>query len=77
MKLPDQKSLISSVILAVIGFVIVNFALSSLQLSPALLFAAGLLIGGVVVAAMSSGDVEEAEVKTKNTLCWQSSLSCK
>ena len=65
MKLPDQKSLIFSVILAVIGFVIVNFALSSLQLSPALLFAAGLLIGGVVVAAMSSGDVEEAEVKTK------------
>ncbi|MBB1295441.1 MULTISPECIES: RNA recognition motif domain-containing protein [Pseudoalteromonas] len=65
MKLPDQKSLISSVILAVIGFVIVNFAPSSLQLSHALLFGAGLLIGGVVIAAMSSGDVEEAEVKTK------------
>ena len=65
MKLPDQKSLISSVILAVLGFVIVNFALASLQLSPALLFAIGLLIGGLVVAAISSDDVEEAEVKTK------------
>lgn len=65
MKLPDQKSLISLVILAVIGFVIVNFALSSLALSPGLLFAVGVLVGGIVVAALSSSVIEEAEVKTK------------
>jgi len=65
MKLPDQKSLISLVILAVIGFVIVNFALSSLALSPGLLFAVGVLVGGLVVSALSSGVAEEAEVKTK------------
>lgn len=63
MKLPDQKSFIFSVILAVVGFVIVKFA--SLALDPALLFGAGLLIGGLVIAAMSSVSSEEAEVKTK------------
>jgi len=65
MKLPDQKSFILSVILAVVGFVIVKFALESLELDPALLFAVGLLIGGIVIAAMSSDGVVEAEVKTK------------
>jgi len=65
MKLPDQKSFIFAVILAVVGFVIVKFALASLALDPALLFGAGLLIGGVVIAAMSSVTTEEAEVKTK------------
>ncbi|ALS31648.1 MULTISPECIES: RNA-binding protein [Pseudoalteromonas] len=65
MKLPDQKSFILSVILAVVGFVIVKFALKSLELDPALLFAVGLLIGGIVIAAMSSDGVVEAEVKTK------------
>ncbi|MGP9669770.1 RNA recognition motif domain-containing protein [Pseudoalteromonas sp. AOP31-A2-14] len=65
MKLPDQKSFIFSIIIAVLGFVIVKFALSSLQLDSALLFAVGLLIGGLIIAAMSSSGVEEAEVKTK------------
>ncbi|WP_338367446.1 RNA-binding protein [uncultured Pseudoalteromonas sp.] len=65
MKLPDQKSFVFSIILAVAGFVIVEFALGSLALSPALLFGAGLLIGGVTIAAMSSEGGEEAEVKTK------------
>jgi ABC-type transport system involved in cytochrome bd biosynthesis fused ATPase/permease subunit len=65
MKLPDQKSFIFAVILAVVGFVIVKFALASLALDPALLFGAGLLIGGLVIAAMSSVSTEEAEVKTK------------
>ncbi|MGO2167348.1 RNA recognition motif domain-containing protein [Pseudoalteromonas sp.] len=65
MKLPDQKSFIFSIIIAVLGFVIVKFALSSLQLDPALLFAVGLLIGGLIIAAMPSSGVEEAEVKTK------------
>ena len=65
MKLPDQKSFIFAVILAVVGFVIVKFALESLALDPALLFGAGLLIGGLVIAAMSSVSTEEAEVKTK------------
>tara|TARA_R110000822_G_C14960863_1_gene456117 strand:- start:22 stop:501 length:480 start_codon:yes stop_codon:yes gene_type:complete len=65
MKLPDQKSFILSVILAVVGFVIVKFALKSLELDPALLFAVGLLIGGIVIAARSSDGVVEAEVKTK------------
>ena len=65
MKLPDQKSFIFAVILAVVGLVIVKFALASLALDPALLFGAGLLIGGLVIAAMSSVSAEEAEVKTK------------
>ena len=65
MKLPDKKSFIFAVILAVVGFVIVKFALASLALDPALLFGAGLLIGGLVIAAMSSVSAEEAEVKTK------------
>jgi len=65
MKLPDQKSFIFAVILAVVGFVIVKFALASLALDPALLFGVGLLIGGLVIAAMSSVSAEEAEVKTK------------
>ncbi|WP_418607729.1 RNA recognition motif domain-containing protein [Pseudoalteromonas sp. US3C1013] len=65
MKLPDQKSFIFAVILAVVGFVIVKFVLASLALDPALLFGAGLLIGGLVIAAMSSVSAEEAEVKTK------------
>ncbi len=65
MKLPDQKSFIFAVILAVVGFVIVKFALASLALDPALLFGAGLSIGGLVIAAMSSVSAEEAEVKTK------------
>jgi len=65
MKLPDQKSFLFSVILAVLGFVIVKFAFSSLALDPALLFGAGLLIGALVIAALSSTASEEAEVKTK------------
>ncbi len=65
MKLPDQKSFLFSVILAVLGFVIVKFAFSSLALDPALLFGAGLLIGALVIAALSSTSSEEAEVKTK------------
>ncbi|WP_404342233.1 RNA recognition motif domain-containing protein [Pseudoalteromonas mariniglutinosa] len=65
MKLPDQKSLILSVILAVLGFAVVKFAFASLTLDPAFLFAAGLLIGALVIAAMSSAGIEEAEVKTK------------
>ena len=65
MKLPDQKSFIFSVVIAVVGFVIVQFALGSLELDPAIVFAVGLLIGGLVIAAMSSDVLEEAEVKTK------------
>ncbi|TMO24452.1 RNA-binding protein [Pseudoalteromonas sp. S4492] len=65
MKLPDQKSLLFSVILAVLGFVVVKFAFASLALDPALLFGAGLLIGALVIAALSSTSSEEAEVKTK------------
>ncbi|WP_372761634.1 RNA recognition motif domain-containing protein [Pseudoalteromonas sp.] len=65
MKLPDQKAFILSVVLAVVGFVIVKFALASLALDAALLFGVGLLIGGLVIAAMSSESTEEAEVKTK------------
>ncbi len=65
MKLPDQKSFIFSVVIAVVGFVIVKFALGSLELDPAIVFAVGLLIGGLVIAAMSSDVLEEAEVKTK------------
>lgn len=65
MKLPDQKSFLFSVILAVLGFVVVKFALASLALDPALLFSAGLLIGALVIAALSSASSEEAEVKTK------------
>lgn len=65
MKLPDQKSFLFSVILAVLGFVVVKFALASLALDPALLFGAGLLIGALVIAALSSTSSEEAEVKTK------------
>ena len=65
MKLPDQKSFLFSVILAVLGFVVVKFALASLALDPALLFGAGLLIGALVIAALSSESSEEAEVKTK------------
>ncbi len=65
MKLPVQKSFLFSVILAVLGFVVVKFALASLALDPALLFGAGLLIGALVIAALSSASSEEAEVKTK------------
>lgn len=65
MKLPDQKSFIFSVVIALVGFVIVKFALGSLELDPAIVFAVGLLIGGLVIAAMSSDVLEEAEVKTK------------
>ncbi len=65
MKLPDQKSFLFSVILAVLGFVVVKFALASLALDPALLFGAGLLIGALAIAALSSASSEEAEVKTK------------
>ena len=65
MKLPDQKSFLFSVILAVLGFVVAKFALASLALDPALLFGAGLLIGALVIAALSSASSEEAEVKTK------------
>jgi len=65
MKLPDQKSFLFSVILAVLGFVVVKFAFASLALDPALLFGAGLLIGALVIAALSSTSSEEAEVKTK------------
>ncbi len=65
MKLPAQKSFLFSVILAVLGFVVVKFAFASLALDPALLFGAGLLIGALVIAALSSTSSEEAEVKTK------------
>ncbi|WP_462179272.1 RNA recognition motif domain-containing protein [Pseudoalteromonas gelatinilytica] len=65
MKLPDQKSFLFSVILAVLGFVVVKFAFASLALDPALLFGAGLLIGALVIVALSSTSSEEAEVKTK------------
>ena len=65
MKLPDQKSFLFSVILAVLGFVVVKFAFASLALDPVLLFGAGLLIGALVIAALSSTSSEEAEVKTK------------
>ena len=65
MKLPDQKSFLFSVILAVLGFVVVKFAFASLALDPALLFGAGLLIGALVIAVVASTSSEEAEVKTK------------
>lgn len=65
MKLPDQKSFIFSVILAVVGFVIVKFALQSLELNAALLFGVGLLLGGVFISAVSPKNAEEAAVKTK------------
>ena len=65
MKLPDQKSFLFSIIIAVLGFVVVKFAFASLALDPALLFGAGLLIGALVSAALSSASSEEAEVKTK------------
>ena len=65
MKLPDQKSFIFSVVIAVVGFVIVKFVLDSLELDPAIVFAVGLLVGGLIIAAMSSDVLEEAEVKTK------------
>ncbi|MBW4968244.1 RNA-binding protein [Pseudoalteromonas sp. CR1] len=65
MKLPDQKSFVFSVVIAVVGFVIVKFVLDSLELDPAIVFAVGLLVGGLVIAAMSSDVLEETEVKTK------------
>jgi RNA recognition motif-containing protein len=65
MKLPDQKTLIFSVIIAVVGFIIVKFAFASFELDPAQLFAAGLLIGAVAISVISSEVNEEAEVKTK------------
>lgn len=65
MKLPDQKSFIFSIVLAVVGFVVVKFAFASLAFDPAVLFGIGLLIGGVVIAAISPSVTEEAEVKTK------------
>ena len=65
MKLPDQKSFIFSVILAALGFVVVEFALASLTLSPAILFSAGLFIGAIVIATVSSEGTDEVEVKTK------------
>ncbi|RZF95447.1 RNA-binding protein [Pseudoalteromonas sp. CO302Y] len=65
MKLPDQKSFLFSIIIAVLGFVVVKFAFASLALDPALLFGAGLLIGALVIAVVASPASEEAEVKTK------------
>ena len=66
MKLPDQKSFLFSIIIAVLGFVVVKFAFASLALDPALLFGAGLLIGALVIAVVASPASEEAEVKTKS-----------
>ncbi|ATC92914.1 RNA recognition motif domain-containing protein [Pseudoalteromonas tunicata] len=65
MNFPNQKSIISSVILAVVGFVIAEFLLSSLALNGSVFLALGLLIGGLVVASLSTADVEEEKVKTK------------
>ncbi|MFP3367652.1 hypothetical protein R0J93_28900, partial [Pseudoalteromonas sp. SIMBA_148] len=64
MKLTDQKSFILSVILAVVGFVVVDFALGRLALKPALLFGAGLLIGAIAIDAISADVNEEAEVES-------------
>lgn len=65
MKLPDQKSFIFSIVLAVVGFVVVKFVFASLAFDPAILFGVGLLLGGIVIAAISPSTTEEAEVKTK------------
>ena len=61
----QQKSLVTIIILAIIGYVVVQFALSSVLTSPSLSIAIGILLGGLVVSFSSNTTVEQKE-KTKS-----------
>ena len=63
MNLPNQKSIIVAVVLAVIGFFIAEFVLTNL-LSASVLFAIGLLVGAFIAASLNT-PIDEAKVKTK------------
>jgi len=68
MKLPNQKSLLITFILAILGYIVAEFVLTSV-LAPSLLFALGLLIGGLVLASISESKPQapgelKAETKT-------------
>lgn len=64
MKSSNQKSIIFSIILAIIGFVLAEFLLASVLTNPAIALALGLLLGGIVISFIST-DEDESKIETK------------
>ncbi len=63
MNFPSQKSIILSVLLAIVGFVLIT--VTSFTFDPAILLAVGLLVGGLVISSTSNSVVNDAETQTK------------
>lgn len=64
MKSSNQKSIIFSIILAIIGFVLAEFLLGSVLTNPAIALSLGLLFGGIIITFMSANE-DESKIKTK------------
>ncbi|NOU53084.1 RNA-binding protein [Pseudoalteromonas sp. JBTF-M23] len=68
MKSLSQKSYLITVILAIIGFIVMQLLFSSIQVSTPIVFAIGIIIGGFAVAFSTSqppsGDKSEVTTKT-------------
>ena len=54
----QQKSLIIIIIISLLGYVVAQFALSSVLTSSSLAIAIGILIGGVIATFSANGDTE-------------------
>jgi len=57
----QQKSLIIIIIISLLGYVVAQFALSSVLTSSSLAIAIGILIGGVIATFSANGDTEKKE----------------
>ncbi|AIY64457.1 RNA recognition motif domain-containing protein [Pseudoalteromonas piratica] len=57
----QQKSLIIIIIVSLLGYVVAQFALSSVLTSSSLAIAIGILIGGVIATFSANGDTEKKE----------------
>ncbi|SFD63768.1 RNA recognition motif domain-containing protein [Pseudoalteromonas denitrificans] len=64
MKSPNQKSIIFSVVLAIIGFVLAKFLLASFLTDPSITLAIGLLVGGIIISLISTSE-DESKIETK------------
>ncbi|CAM4286564.1 RNA recognition motif domain-containing protein [Pseudoalteromonas byunsanensis] len=67
MKSSSQKSFLITAVLAAVGFVVMQFLFSSIQINAPLLFALGIVIGGlaVIFASPKQTQDDKLEVATK------------
>ncbi len=62
MSFPQQKSIITIIILAILGFAIIKFLAPGVD--SAIMFATGIIIGGLIIGSQSSASPKEIATKT-------------